>query len=918
MPTDDASRHSRLLRTKLFVPPARAGCVSRARLHARLDAGAAGRLTLVCAAAGWGKTTLVADWLHHSGRAAAGSGRVAAWLSLDDADAAPERLVAYLVAALRDIEPDLAPGLQPAGPEPPDPETVVIELVNALAELPREVVLVLDDLHHVESEAAYELLAFLLEAAPPNLHLVVTTRVDPPLPLPRLRARGQLTEIRAPDLKFSEGETQVFFEQTMQLKLPVDALRRLDRRTEGWAAGLQMAALSLRGRDDAAAFIESFAGSHRFVLDYLMEEVLAKMDPARRDALLRLSILRELSASIVDAVLGAPGGQALLEELEAENLFLVPLDDTRRTYRFHHLFGTLLGHELQGALGSEARRQLHVRAAEALERAGSLDEAFHHAIEGQDWDRAERILLVDADVMMLRRAHERTASRLDRFDEQELAHRPALLLKRVWIKSATQRRQETESAVRAAREAMARHPDPALAAELTVFLGIDAQGRGDHEASLRLFAEAEPGLPADNALMRSVLHMHRAFAFVADDRFDDGIEHAGILEREAERIGDDFAVLWARWFGAQIALLRGEPRETIRVMESLMAPLQARFGDRPPQSAAMGFVTVALAYHARGELELASEWLERALEVMDPRADPGNCCAMVLTQAELEVVRDPTGDGWREAIARGEQLIAGTDMRVFASRLRAHRVRHALDPRTPDDAEANARAWLLEPGVAERTHPVYGGLPFPTSRKDFALLLLARAHACVGQLDAATTIAEELVARASSARRQLCIVEGHLALAEIARRRGDGAALEAAARAAVEGAAAERLVSPFFAQERAVVAAAHAAAEAAGHLELAAHLQVRASHAPPLRPAPALEPARIHVGAASLAPNDPLSERELEVLALVADGLSNAEVGRSLFVAPSTVKKHLEHVFEKLGVRRRTQAVARARSLGLV
>lgn len=907
---------SRLLRTKRFVPPPRAGRVSRARLHERLDAGSAGPLTLVCAAAGWGKTTLVADWLH-------ATGREAAWLSLEEADGDPERLAAYLVAALRDVVPELLPELALEGPEPPDPEAVVIELCNALAELRRDVVLVLDDLHHVEAEAAHALLAFVLDAAPPNFHLVVTTRVDPPLPLARLRARGQLVEIRARDLRFSVPEAQVFFEETMQLRLPSEALEKLDRRTEGWAAGLQMAALSLRGRDDPAAFIETFAGSHRFVLDYLLEEVLAKMEPSRREALLRLSILRELSAPIVNAVLGTTGGQALLEELEAENLFIVPLDDTRSAYRFHHLFGTLLGHELVGVLGAHVRRELHVRAAEAYAAIGLPDEAFHHAIEGEDWDRAERLLRADADLRIVRRALEHTAARLARFPEHELTRRPALLVKRVWACSTSQRRREIDAALRAADEALAQSPDPGLQAELTLFRAIEAQNDNRVPDALRLFGLAEPDLPPENPLIRSVLMMHRAFALIAEDRFDEALAHALPLAREAERIGDDFARLWAGWFPAEVALLRGEPRETIRIMNVLAELLQARFGDRPPQSASKGLVTMALAHHVRGDTDAAIEWLDRALEVVDPRQDPGNGCAMVLAQAELEVARDPAGSGWREAIARGEQLLAEADMPVFAARLSAHRVRHTLDPRTPDDPEPVARAWLSQPGVLERTHPAYGGNPFPTSRKDFAVLVLARAQACVGEIEAAQATAREYLRRAEAARRQLCIVDGRLMLAEIARIRGDGDEMSAQVDAALAVAARECLAAPFFAQHPDLVATAIARAEQAGHRELLTRLHVRASCPPPPSAAAVATamPSAATAGAGSppLEPLlEPLSDRELEVLALVADGMSNAEVGRSLFVAPSTVKKHLEHVFEKLGVRRRTQAVARARSLGLM
>jgi LuxR family maltose regulon positive regulatory protein len=703
----------------------------------------------------------------------------------------------------------------------------------------------------------------------------------------------------------------------MDLPLPASALQQLETRTEGWAAGLQMAALSLRGRDDVAAFIDGFAGSHRFVLDYLMEEVLTKMEPRRREALLRLSILRELSAPIVDALLGGDDGQALLESLEAENLFLVALDDTRRTYRFHHLFGTLLRHELASALGEAGRLALHVRAAEALERGDAIDEAFHHAIEGRDFDRAQRLLLIDADVMIIRRAHEWLTVRLDRFDANETAQRPVLLVKRAWIRSATQREDEVLRAVETAREALARHPDAALTAELTLFEAVEAQHRGRMDVARPLFDIADRDLPADNALMRSVLIMHRAFDTVADDRFEDAVGHAHALAREARRTGDDFAVMWARWFGAQVALLRGRPRETIQIMESMMAPLRERFGSRPPRSAGIGFVTLAMAYHARGELEPAIEWIERALDVMDPRIDPGNGCALVLAQAEIEAIRDPAGPGWKEAIAHGERLIADTDMPGFAARLRAHRVRHCLDPRTPDDPGPIVRAWLAEPGVRTQDHPAYTGVPYPTSRKEFAGLLLARSLTHLGELDEAQAIAERFLARATAAGRQLCMAEGHVVLATLAQSRGDEAGMRREAAAAVAIAAPERLVSPFFGHPDGVVDAALDHARAAGHMSLAGYLAAHLGNIPSaprvLAPVP-VAPARGD-GAAMA---DPLSDRELEVLGLVAEGMSNAEIGRTLYVAPSTVKKHLEHVYDKLGVRRRTQAVARARTLSLL
>lgn len=910
MPSNNVPRSHRLLRTKVFVPRARIGCVRRPRLDDQLEAGAAGPLTLVCAAAGWGKTTLVADWLQHSGRSVA-------WVSLDENDADPGRLLAYVVAALRTVNPELAPTLELLGPEPPDPQVALTEVVNDLAEWGQDVILVLDDLHHVDAPAAHTLLAFLIEAAPPNVHVIITTRVDPPLPLPRLRARGQLVEIRAPQLRFSPEEVRAFFEDAMGLALSPAVLDRLQTRTEGWAAGLQMAALSLRGREDIETFIDNFAGSHRFVLDYLMEEVLAKMEPARREALLRLSILRELSADVVDALLGSDTGQTLLESLESENLFLVALDDTRSNYRFHHLFGTLLRHELAGAVDVPTRQALHVRASIALEQAESVDEAFHHAIEGHDFDRAERLLLIDADLMVLRRAHEWLTVRIERFSAEQLARRPAILVKKAWLSSIAQREGDVVHAVAAARTALAERPDVTLAAELTLFEAIEAQHRNRAEISGPLFDIAERDLPPDSATLRSVLIMHRAFNDVADDRFDDARAAAERLELQAAQIGDPFALMWAQWFGAQLALLRGRPRKTIQIMEAMIPCLADSFGERPPRSAGMGFVTLAMAYHARGELEPAIEWVDRALDVMDPRDEPGYASSLVLSQAELGVARDPAGPGWRDAIDHGERLVLSADMPMFAARLQAHRVRHSLDARTPDDPTAVVSAWLAEPGIRERTHAAYEGMPYPTSRRDFVVFVLARALTHVGELDEAQAAANDFLAGAVAARRQLCTVDGHLALAEVAAHRGDTDQMDARVREAVRVAAPERLVAPFMGHSNALVTAALTSARAGGHTSLAGYLAARADPAPALRPL--VTPPSTHPATPSTpALDDALSGRELEVLGLVAEGLSNAEIGRSLYVAPSTVKKHLEHVYDKLGVRRRTQAVARARSLSLL
>ena len=327
--------------------------VPRPHLIERLDDGLDRNLTLVSAPAGFGKTTLVSTW-------ARGCDRPVAWLSLDDGDNDPTRFLSYVVAALRIISPNLGESalLALRSPQPPPTETLVADVLNEIADGADSFVLVLDDYHVIDSRPVELAVAFLLEHLPPQMHLVIASREDPQLPLARLRARGQLSELRVKDLRFTPSEAAAFLEQAMGLDLSAEQVATLEARTEGWIAGLQLAALSLRGRADVGSFVESFSGSHHFVLDYLLEEVLQRQSDRVQAFLLRTSILAQLSGALCDAVLQEPAGsaQATLEELERANLFIVPLDDERRWYRYHHLFADLLRQRLQQSGGDVRRR----------------------------------------------------------------------------------------------------------------------------------------------------------------------------------------------------------------------------------------------------------------------------------------------------------------------------------------------------------------------------------------------------------------------------------------------------------------------------------------------------------------------------------------------------------------------------------
>src|SRR5215208_4874313 len=373
-----------ILTTKLYVPPPRPHAVLRPRLTGRLNEGLPRKLTLISAPAGFGKTTLLGEWV-------AGCERLAAWLSLDEADSDPTRFLAYLVAALQTIAPNIAEGVLGAlqSSQPPPTESILTVLLNEVTTVENEIVLVLDDYHLIDATAIDDALSFLLEHLPPRMHLVIATREDPRLPLARLRARNQLTELRAADLRFTPSEAAGFLEGVMDLDLSAEDIAALENRTEGWIAGLQLAAISMQGHSNTADFIRSFTGAHHFVLDYLLEEVLHQQPEPVQAFLLRTSILNRLCGPLCDAVLLDPSapGQETLESLERANLFIIPLDHERRWYRYHHLFSELLRQRQGQSLKPAEIAAYHVRASEWYEQNGDASEAFHHAIAARDFGR---------------------------------------------------------------------------------------------------------------------------------------------------------------------------------------------------------------------------------------------------------------------------------------------------------------------------------------------------------------------------------------------------------------------------------------------------------------------------------------------------------------------------------------------------
>src|SRR5712691_11293513 len=371
-----------ILATKLYIPRLRPNVVSRPRLLERLNEGLQRKLTLIAAPAGFGKTTLVSAWV-------AGCDRQVAWLSLDAGENDPRLFLTYLVAALQTIAPTIGEGalgvLQ--SPQPPPSESILTALLNEITTLPDHFVLVLDDYHVIDAKPVDMALTYLVEHLPPQMHLVIATREDPQLPLARLRARGHLTELRAADLRFTASEAAAFLNQVMGLNLSAEDIATLEDRTEGWIAGLQLAALSMQGHQDVPGFIRAFAGDHRYIVDYLVEEVLQRQPEPVRSFLLQTAILDRLSGPLCDAVTGQEEGNARLEALERGNFFVVPLDDKRHWYRYHHLFAEVLSAHLLAEQPDQVST-LHRRASEWYEQNGSVADAIRHALEAFDFERA--------------------------------------------------------------------------------------------------------------------------------------------------------------------------------------------------------------------------------------------------------------------------------------------------------------------------------------------------------------------------------------------------------------------------------------------------------------------------------------------------------------------------------------------------
>jgi LuxR family transcriptional regulator, maltose regulon positive regulatory protein len=909
-----------LLATKLHLPRLRPGFVPRPRLAGRLDEGLARGLVLVCAPAGYGKTVALADWARRSGRPVA-------WLSLDPGDNDPVRFWRHVVAAVGPARAGAAGRVLPllGAPPPSSFAGLVTALVNELAAQPGdgEPVLILDDYHLIDAGPVHESLLLLLEHLPPGLQVVLASRSDPPLPLGRLRARGQLAEPGAAELRFTTGEAAALLQQVAgeaSSALSGADVAALTARTEGWAAGLQLAGLSLRGQVDTAGFVAAFSGSHRYVLDYLTGEVLEHLDEQVRDFVLETSVLERLSGELCDAVTGRAGSQVLLEQVEQAGLFLMPLDDVRGWWRYHHLFADLLRARLQAERPARAVA-LH-RAAAAWHAEHDLaDDAVRHALAAGDTVWAARLIEQHFDATY-HRGQRATIHRWLAALPADLVHtRARLLLVQAWMAVVGGHVEAAGVALDAAQRASAQaagepfEPSAGRAASMlantraaiTVARGWLAWLQGDADGAAAFASQALGELTDGDWLLASLGQLELALA-----------------ERLRGRLYDAERGFTASLAGWRAAGERGSAVSTCELLGRVhlaRGRLDAAFGafdlaleiaTEPGQPA---LPVAGIAYAGMAEVEYQRDELDAALshvtEGIARLRAVNHTAPMAAGLARLAWIRQAAGDaaGALEAIGEAERAAPSPAVTGLVNPIPAQRARLLL---AQGNVAAAAR-WTGQQGLRPEDEPSYP--------QELEYLVLARVLLAQDRPGKALALLDRLLALAVAQDRIGSVIEIQtLRVLALAAGGDEPAAVTTLAEALTL--AGPRGYVRVFADEgppmRALLArivAAYRAGQASARAIPFSHL-ARVMQAYDGKPAvPGSAPA-----AAAGLPGliDPLTGRELQVLAMLAAGEPNQAIAGELFVTLFTVKKHVSHILGKLGAANRTEAVARARDLGLI
>ena len=886
--------------------------MARPRLSERLSRGAESALTLVSAPAGFGKTTLLAEWL----AAAPADGRSVAWLSLDRRDNDPALFWTYLVAALKTAAPGAGAGalslLQP--PQPPN-EAGLVALLNDLDAISNDVVLVLDDYHVVEARDVQDGMAFLLDHLPPQIHLVIGSRADPALPLARLRGRGELVEIRAAELRFTPGEAAVYLNEMMGLQLTAADVAALEGRTEGWIAALQLAALSLQGREDVAAFIDGFAGDDRYIVDFLAEEVLQRQPGHVQQFLLQTSILDRLSGPLCDAVTGQDGSKAKLAALERGNLFLVPLDDRRQWYRYHQLFADVLHARLRDEQPDDVPG-LHRRASGWYERNDEPSEAIRYALAGGDFERAADLVELAIPAMLRSRQEAAVLGWLERLPDEVVRVRPVLsvgfagaLLAGGEFEGVEARLQDAERWLNTATGSGTGPQAPpaemvvvddegfgSLPVMIELYRAALALARGDGPGTVRHARRALELSPADDHLGRASAAALMGLASWASGDLEAGYSAyaecmAGL--RRAGHIADTFGCAIAL---ADIRRTQGRLGEAMRTYE------QALQRAAPPGGAVLRgtadmYVGMSEIYRERDDLRAATQQLLRSQELGEHMGLPQNRYRWRVAMARIRQAEGDLG-GALDLLGEAERLYVGDffpnvrPVPALQARVRAAR-----------GEWSEALGWAREQGLS-----VDDDLSYLREFEHITLarVLLARytAERAERSIHEATRLLERLLRAAEEGARAGSVIEILVLQALAHQMRDDIPAALGSLQRAVALAEPEGYVRIFVDEGPSMASLLRAAAKqgiAPGYVR---RLLAAVSTAEGSTPA-------------SQGLIEPLSERELEVLRLLGTDLDGPDIARELIVSLNTVRTHTKNIYAKLGVNNRRAAVRRAKELDL-
>ena len=860
-----------ILATKLYMPPARVGVVSRVRLIQRLNERR--KLTLISAPAGFGKTTLITEW-------ATDAGFPIAWVSLDEDDNDLARFLTYFVSALQTIDASIGDGLLDSfeSNQAPPIQSTMTTLINQIAASPTKFVLVLDDYHLIENQSIDQAIAFLIDYLPPPMRLIIATRADPDLPLARLRGRGQLTELRVSDLRFTPDEAANFLNQAMGLRLSADHIAALESRTEGWIAGLQLAALSMQDHQDPARFIASFTGSHHFVLDYLVAEVLQRQPEQVQRFLLNTAILERLCGSLCDALLLDSAGQELLEFIQRVNLFVIPLDNERHWYRYHHLFAELLRQRLHQTASENTIATLHNRASLWYEQNGLIAEAFHHAVAAKDFERAARLAETIWQTMENTFQSATWLNWIQLLPEDVIRTHPLLgygyasaLMDAGKVEASTARLQDVERTLEGAGQL-----DDAWIVKIAKIRAYNAQVLGDIASVMHYTQLALDHLPSDDNVQRGMIVGTLGIAYWSSGDLDAASQAFSNFMTSLRRAGNLYFVIASTFALADIKIAQGHLQEAVRLYkQSLQLAAELESDKQIERITAHLYLGLAMLYCEIGEP--ATELLQKAKAL-------GELSRLVdwphrwsLAQARLgEISGDFDGAlDWLDEAERVYVRIPTPDTRPIA----AVRARIYLRQGKP------ALDWVKQRGIS-----VQDDLSFLYEFEHITLARILLVEAGSNPSPDALHLLSRLLVAAESGRRIGSIIE-ILILQALANEDLD--ALERA----VSLAAPEGYIQLFVDEGPPLLALlSRLKGIQGGYLRklMAAFEKVQL---------PSVEP---------------LSQRELEVLRLIAQGLSNQEISLRLYLAVSSVKGHNKRIFEKLQVQRRTEAVARARELGLL